>query len=129
MATDIALHWESYPIGKSSAIVYWTGGNRRFRSDYGYCHILHLMVNLAGTMLILFVLNRMKVKIWFLTFWWGYYVVVYVTLRDSRHCNRILAFVIVWKRRQRLYLICLQHFLHKPVGFDASLFLHWQIRR
>jgi Na+/H+ antiporter NhaA len=22
MATDIALHWESYPIGKSSAIVY-----------------------------------------------------------------------------------------------------------
>jgi NhaA family Na+:H+ antiporter len=38
-------------------------------SDYGYCHILHktiLWSNLfyaLGTMLILFVLNRMKVKI------------------------------------------------------------------
>jgi Na+/H+ antiporter NhaA len=64
-----------------------------------------------GTMLILFVLNRMKVKNLFLTFWWGYYVVVYVALWNSRHCRSIISLCYtVWKRRQRLYLICFATF-------------------
>jgi NhaA family Na+:H+ antiporter len=68
----------------------------------------------------LFILNRMKVKS-LIPYLIGGVIMWFYALRNSRHCYRSISLChSVWKRRQRLYLICLQHFLHKPVGFNTS---------
>jgi NhaA family Na+:H+ antiporter len=81
-------------------------------------------------MLILFVLNRMKVKSLIPTFWWGYYVVVCSLRNHATVTGVLLAFVIPFGNGDKdSTSSVLQHFLHKPVGFLILPLLHWQIRR
>jgi NhaA family Na+:H+ antiporter len=101
MATDIALHWNSLlrnrvPLSLKiflTALAVIDDLERLWLLPYFTRKLFYGLIFLRfGTMLILFVLNRMKVKSSLpfggVIMWW------FMFTQNSRHCNRIISFVI-----------------------------------